>query len=133
MRFLYLFPNTFSYPTTMTLSYLRSGLSLKYVPIDAPPRGKGTKSKIHLLSDGARFLLIITRIATLFSPLRIFLPVSAVLFLAGLGYYLFTFVTSHRFTSGAMLLILTSLTIFMLGLISEQISLLRMDRTEDPK
>ncbi len=81
LRYLYLLPNTFSYPTTMTMAYLRSGLSLKYIPIEAPPRGKGSQSKIRLFSDGARFFLIITKVATLYSPFRVFLPLSAFLFL----------------------------------------------------
>lgn len=131
LRYLYLLPNTFSYPTTMTMAFLRSGLSLKYIPIDADERGKWSKSKIKLFSDGARFFLIITKIATLYSPFRIFLPASAILFLTGSGYYLYTFLTMHRFTNMSMLLFLTSLTTFMLGLISEQISQLRMDRSED--
>ncbi len=131
LRYLYLLPNTFSYPTTMTMAYLRSGLSLKYIPIDAPPRGKGSKSKIRLFSDGARFFLIITKIATIFSPFRVFLPISAALFLTGFGYYMYTFLTFHRFTNMSMLLLMSSIIIFMLGLVSEQISQLRMDRSED--
>jgi len=131
LRYLYLLPNTFSYPTTITMAYLRSGLGLKYVPIEAPPRGKGTKSKIRLLTDGARFFLIITRIATIYSPFRVFLPLSATMFLTGCGYYVYTFLTTHRFTNMSMLLMMSSIIIFMLGLVSEQISQLRMDRTED--
>jgi glycosyltransferase involved in cell wall biosynthesis len=131
MRYLYLFPNSFSYPSTMTMAYLRSGLSLKYVPIDAPPRGKGSKSKIRLFSDGARFILIITRIATIYSPFRVFLPLSAFFFITGCGYYFYTYMISHRFTNMSMLLFSTSVIIFMLGLVSEQISQLRMDRTEE--
>ena len=130
LRYLYLLPNTFSYPTTMTMAFLRSGLSLKYIPIDAPPRGQGSKSKIRLFSDGAIFFLIITKIATIFSPFRIFLPLSAGLFFTGCGYYLYTFLTMHRFTNMSMLLLMSSIIIFMLGLVSEQISQLRMDRTE---
>jgi glycosyltransferase involved in cell wall biosynthesis len=133
LRYLYLLPNTFSYPTTMTMAYLRSGLSLKYLPIDAPPRGKGSKSKIRLFSDGARFFLIITKIATIFSPFRIFLPLSAVLFLIGTSYYIYTFLTHHRFTNMSMLLFMCSIIIFMLGLVSEQISQIRMDRTEEDR
>jgi glycosyltransferase involved in cell wall biosynthesis len=131
LRYLYLLPNTFSYPTTMTMAYLRSGLSLKYIPIDAPPRGQGTKSKIRLFSDGARFFLIITKIATIFSPFRVFLPLSAAMFFAGCGNYLYTFLTLHRFTNMSMLLFSTSVIVFMLGLVSEQISQLRIDRTEE--
>jgi glycosyltransferase involved in cell wall biosynthesis len=130
LRYLYLLPNTFSYPTTMTMAFLRSGLSLKYIPINAPPRGKGSKSKIRLFSDGAKFLLIITKIATIFSPFRVFLPLSGSLFFTGSLYYLYTFITTHRFTNMSMLLFATSVIIFMLGLVSEQISQLRMDRSE---
>ncbi len=131
MRYLYLLPNTFSYPTTMTMAFLRSGLSVKYISIEAAPRGKGSKSKIRLFGDGARFFLIIMKIATLYSPFRIFLPVSAILFLTGCGYYIYTFLTAHRFTNMSMLLVMSSIIIFMLGLVSEQISQLRMDRSEE--
>jgi len=131
LRYLYLLPNTFSYPTTMTMAFLRSGLSVKFISIEAAPRRKGSKSKIRLFSDGARFLLIITKIATLYSPLRVFLPLGAALFLTGSGYYIYTFLTMHRFTNMSMLLFMSSIIIFMLGLVSEQISQIRMDRTED--
>jgi glycosyltransferase involved in cell wall biosynthesis len=131
MRFLYLLPNTFSYPATLTMAYLRSGLSLKYVPIEAPPRSQGSQSKIRIFADGTRFFLIITRIATIYSPFRIFLPLSAILFLTGCVYYLYTYLTVHRFTNMSMLLFMSSLIIFMLGIVSEQISQIRMDKTED--
>ena len=127
--YIYLLPNTFSYPTTLTLGYLRSGRSVKYVPIRVARRLG--KSKIKLLRDGARFLLIITKIATLFAPLRIFLPVSLLFAATGLGYYLYTFITAHRFTNMSALLLTTSVIIFMMGLISEQICQMRHDRTED--
>jgi glycosyltransferase involved in cell wall biosynthesis len=128
-KFIYLLPNTFSYPSTITMAYLRSGLSIKYVPIQTLAR-KG-KSKIRLFQDGIRFLLIITRIATLFSPFRVFLPVSLLFFFTGLGYYLFTYITMHRFTNMSMLLLSSSVIIFMMGLVSEQISQMRYDRVED--
>jgi len=128
-KYIYLLPNTFSYPSTITMAYLRSGLSVKYVPIQTQAR-KG-KSKIRLFQDGIRFFLIITKIATLFSPFRIFLPVSLTFFLTGLGYYIFTYITQHRFTNMSMLLLSSSVIIFMMGLISEQISQMRYDRVED--
>jgi glycosyltransferase involved in cell wall biosynthesis len=128
-KFIYLMPNTFSYPSTITMAYLRSGLSIKYVPIQTLAR-QG-KSKIKLFQDGIRFFLIITRIATLFSPFRVFLPVSFTFFITGLGYYLFTYVTQHRFTNMSMLLLSSSVIIFMMGLVSEQISQMRYDRVED--
>ena len=110
--FIYLLPNTFSYPTTLTMAYLRSGLSVKYVPIQT--KARLGKSKIKLLQDGIRFLLIITKIATLFSPLRVFLPVSVLFFLTGSGYYLYTFLAWHRFSNMSALLFSTSVIIFMI-------------------
>ncbi len=125
-QFIYLLPNTFSYPTTLTMAYLRSGRSIKYVPIQT--RSRHGRSKIKLMSDGTRFFLIITKIATLFSPLRVFLPISLALFLIGLGYYVFTFSTQGRFTNMSALLFSSALIVFMMGLVSEQISQMRYDR-----
>ena len=128
-KFIYLLPNTFSYPTTLTLAYLRSGRTIKYTPIDAKKRLG--KSKIKLIQDGTRFLLIIIKIATIFSPLRVFLPVSFLFFGSGFLYYLYTFLTAHRFSNMSLLLFSSSIIIFMMGMISEQISQMRIDRTED--
>lgn len=127
VSFLYFLPNTYSYPTTLTLGVLRSGLSLKYIPIRAQKRKSGDSS-INLLSDGIRFFLIITKICTLYSPFRVFLPVSFMTFTVGVFYYLYTFITSGRFTNMGLLLFTTSVIIFMLGIISEQISQLRFER-----
>lgn len=128
-KFLYLFPNTYSYPSTLTLSVLRSGRSLKYVPIKTADRVG--KSKLKLFRDGVRFLMIIIKIATLYSPLRILLPISVALFILGIGYYVYTFVTQHRFTNMSALILSTSLMIFVLGLISEQIAQMRFERSEE--
>jgi len=128
LRFIDLLPNTFSYPTTLTLAFLRSGLTVKYVPIQTLYRAG--QSKISLITDGILFLLIITKIATLFSPFRIFLPVSLFFFLGGLANYIYTYVTQNRFTNMSVFALTTSVIIFMLGLISEQIALLRMERQE---
>jgi len=127
--FLYLLPNTYSYPTTLTLGVLRSGWSLKYVPIKTRARGAG-KSSIRLIRDGVRFFMIITKICTLYSPLRIFLPVSFAIFMTGFLYYMFTLITSSRFTNMSALLITTSIIVFMMGLISEQICQMRYERRE---
>jgi glycosyltransferase involved in cell wall biosynthesis len=127
--FLYLLPNTYSYPTTLTLSVLRSGWSLKYIPIKTRARSAG-KSSIRLIRDGVRFFMIITKICTLYSPLRIFLPVSFVLFLMGLLNYIYTLLTQGRFTNMSALLFTTSIVIFMMGLISEQICQMRYERRE---
>ncbi len=126
MRFIDLLPNTFSYPSTMTLAFLRSGLTVKYVPIQSLYRSG--QSKISLISDGIRFLLIIAKIATLFSPFRVFVPVSVFFFICGIANYAYTFMTQSRFTNMSVLLLTAAVIIFMLGLVSEQIALLRMEQ-----
>jgi hypothetical protein len=128
LRYIDLLPNTFSYPTTLTLAFLRSGLTVKYVPIQTLYRAG--QSKISLVTDGVRFLLIITKIATLFSPFRVFLPVSIFFLLGGVTNYVYTYVTAHRFTNMSVFLFTTAVIIFMLGLISEQIALLRTERLQ---
>lgn len=129
-QFLPLLPNTFSYPTTITMAVLRSGFSLSYIPIRTSRR-KG-KSKIKLFRDGSRFLLIILKIATLFSPMRVFLPVSAIVFLLGLGYGLFKVVfLDGRYGPTSAMLITMSVLIFMVGLVSEQVAQLRYERSEN--
>jgi glycosyltransferase involved in cell wall biosynthesis len=129
LQFIHLLPNTFSYPSTLTLAYLRSGLGVKYIPIETRRR-KG-KSKIKLFQDGARFFIIITKIATLFSPLRVFLPISFLFFIVGSAYYIYTFITANRFSNMSALLFSTSVIIFMMGLVSEQITQLRYDRHQN--
>jgi glycosyltransferase involved in cell wall biosynthesis len=126
-QYIYLLPNTFSYPSTITMAYLRSGRSVAYVPIETARRVG--KSKIKLVRDGTRFLLIITKIATLFAPLRIFMPVSVVFFLLGLGYYAFTYLTQGRFTNMSALLLNSGVIVFLIGLVSEQVTQLKYDRT----
>jgi glycosyltransferase involved in cell wall biosynthesis len=130
--FIYLLPNTYSYPTTITLGVLRSGRSVKYIPIHSKSRAGG-KSKVRLFRDGVRFFMIITKICALYSPLRVFLPISLLMFLLGLGYYTFTFIMWQRFTNMSALLFTTSILVFMLGLISEQIAQMRFERSEGDK
>ncbi|MDE2197137.1 MAG: glycosyltransferase family 2 protein [Gammaproteobacteria bacterium] len=119
-EFLHLLPNTFSYPTTITMAFFRAGYRVGYVPITAHKR-IGT-SHIRPLHDGMRFVLIIFKIGTLYSPLKIFLPISLVFFMTSLCYYLYTFLTEHRFTNMSALLFITSVLIFLIGLVSEQIT-----------
>jgi len=128
-QFLSLLPNTYSYPTSMTLGVLRDGRCVKYVPIKLNNREAG-KSDIRIIRDGLKFIMIITKICTLYSPLRIFLPVSFFMFLVGLGYYIYTYITSGRFTNMSALLFSTSVIIFMMGLVSEQVSQMRYERSE---
>jgi glycosyltransferase involved in cell wall biosynthesis len=125
--FLHLLPNTYSYPATMTLSVLRSGLSVKYIPIKIRKRKAGN-SNVKIIRDGVRFFMIITRICTLFSPMRIFLPVSCLMFVLGMTNYIFTLATRGRFTNMSALLFVTSILIFMMSLISEQICQMRFER-----
>lgn len=127
-RFIYLLPNTFSYPTTITLAFFRAGLPVRYVPIEA--RARAGKSHIRIVRDGIRFLLIILRIATIFSPMKVFLPMSVAVFFVGLGRYLWTYFTVKKFTNGSQLAFVTSLILFALALISEQVAALRFDRSE---
>jgi len=129
-KFLYLLPNTYSYPTTLTLAVLRDGRCVKYVPINLKGRKAG-KSDIKIIRDGLKFIMIITKICTLYSPLRIFLPVGFFMFLVGLGYYIYTYITFGRFTNMSALLFTTSVIIFMMGLVSEQVSQMRYERNED--
>lgn len=119
-EFLYLLPNGFSYPTTITMAFFRAGYHLAYVPIVAHKRTG--KSHIQPFQDGVRFLLIIFRIGTLYSPLKVFLPFSLAFFVTGLGYYLFTLYTTHRFTNMSALLFIASILVFLIGLVSEQIT-----------
>ena len=126
-NFLYLLPNTYSYPTTLTLGTLRSGMSVKYVPVKIKKRQTGT-SNIKMMRDGVKFFMIITRICTLYSPMRVFLPVSFVMFLLGLINYLYTFIMHGRFTNMSVFLFVTAVLIFMMSLISEQICQMRFER-----
>ncbi len=130
-RFIYLLPNTFSYPTTLTLAFMRTGHSVKYIPIKAAKRVG--KSKIRIFRDGARFFLIIVRIATFFSPFKVFFPIAFASAILGIANYAYTFFTRHQFTTGSALLLMQAVIIFTLALVSEQIAQLRFDRSEDER
>ena len=121
-EFLYLLPNGFSYPTTSTMAFFRAGYSVTYVPIHAAKRIG--KSHIQPMKDGVRFFLIIFKIATLFSPLKMFLPIAVILFLMATGWYGYTLYEFGRFTNMSALLYTGSVMIFLMGLISEQITAL---------
>ncbi len=119
-QFLYLLPNGFSYPTTITMAFLRSGYPTTYIPIEAQQRSG--KSNISPFRDGSRFLLIILKVGSLFSPMRLFFPISLLIFITGAGYYAYTYITAQRFTNMSAVLFLASLFVFLIGIISEQIS-----------
>jgi glycosyltransferase involved in cell wall biosynthesis len=123
-KFLYLLPNKFSYPTTSTMAFFRSGLPVGYVPIRAMQRSGNRKSHIRLFHDGFRFLIIILKIGALFSPMRFFLPVSACLFVIGLSYYGYSYYSWGRLTNMSVILFMSALFTFLIGIVSEQISAL---------
>jgi glycosyltransferase involved in cell wall biosynthesis len=125
LEFLHLLPNGFSTPTTTTLAFIKAGYSVCFEPIEAMTR-QG-ESKIRLGSDGVQFLVILLKVITIFSPMRIFLPLSAASFLVGSAYALWTIATQSHVTNSSVLLILLSVIIFLVGLVSEQISSLRFE------
>lgn len=125
-EFLHLLPNGFSYPTTSTMAFFRSAYPVAYIPI--PVAKRIGRSHIRPLRDGVRFLLIIFKIATLYSPLKLFAPAAATFFLIGLGYYGWTFAMQGRFTNMSVLLFSAAVIIFLIGLISEQITALTYRR-----
>ena len=126
-QFLYLLPNGFSYPTTITMAFLRSAYPICFEPI--PVAKRIGKSHIRPLRDGMRFFVIIFKIATLYSPLKIFLPISSLFFATGFGWYAYTYMTDGRFTNMSMLLFSASVIVFLIGLISEQITALTYSRS----
>lgn len=128
--FVYLLPNGFSYPTTLTIAFFRAGYAVKYHPFSAAKRHAATSSKVRPLKDGFRFLLTLTRLAVLFVPLKIFLPVSLFLTLSGGGYVITQLMFYRRFSGFGGLVTTIGIFIFMLGLISEQIALLRLVNSE---
>ena len=127
-EFLYLLPNGFSYPTTSTMAFFRNGYSVAYHPIHANQR-KG-KSHINPLKEGLRFLLIIVKVATLYSPLKIFAPAALLNLLMGLGLYAYTYSTAERFTNMSLLLFMGSILILIFGLLAEQITTLMYKKSD---
>jgi glycosyltransferase involved in cell wall biosynthesis len=127
-EFLYLLPNGFSYPTTITMAFFRAGYPIAYVPIRAQQR-EG-RSHIRPVRDGARFFLIIFRVGTLYSPLKVFAPVSLLIFSAGLLNYAYTYVNQGRFTNMSALLLMSAIFVFLIGLVSEQITNLLYSRRD---
>ena len=125
LEFLHLLPNGFSTPTTTTLAFMKAGYSVRFEPVNAGRR-EGV-SKIRLGPDGVQFFMILLKVITIFSPLRLFLPISAVAFLVGAAYAVWTIVTQSHVTNSSVLLILLSVVILLVGLVSEQISSLRIE------
>ncbi len=127
-EFIHLLPNRFSTPTTTTLAFVKAGYNVMFEPVEARPRVG--HSKIRLLRDGAKFFLIVVKVVTIFSPLRVFLPVSLASFVVGLGYAVWTIVTQSHVTNSSVLLIMLGVVVFLMGLVSEQIAALRFEGRE---
>jgi glycosyltransferase involved in cell wall biosynthesis len=127
-EFLHLLPNGFSYPTTSTMAFFRSGYTVAYEPIDV--RQREGRSHLRIWRDGMRFLIIIFRIGALYSPLKLFLPVSVSIFFVATALYGYTYATEARFTNMSALLFMTSLLTFLIGIVSEQITNLMFARRE---
>ena len=128
VEFIHLLPNGFSTPTTTTLAFIKAGYSVRFEPVDAAQR-EGA-SKIRLGSDGVHFFLILLKVITIFSPMRVFLPLSLASFAIGGAYAVWTIFTQSHVTNSSVLLILLSVIIFLVGLVSEQISSLRFERRD---
>lgn len=128
-EFLHLLPNGFSYPTTITMAFFRSAFPVAYVPVPVARR-EGTTSHIRPIKDGLRFLLIIFKIATLYSPLKLFVPTAFAFAALGLGHYAWTFASQGRFTNMSALLLSAAVIVFLVGLVSEQITSLTYRRDE---
>jgi hypothetical protein len=122
LSFLELLPNGFSYPTTITMAFFRSGYSVKYIPINVLQRTG--ESHISIFKDGLKFLLIIFKMGTLYSPLKFFIPLSVFILSSGILHYLYTYIVDQRFTNMSLLLLITAMFIFIFGLISEQVTML---------
>lgn len=127
-EFIHLLPNGFSTPTTTTLAFIKAGYSVVFEPVEA--RLRVGQSKIRLLRDGAKFSLIVLKVVTIFSPLRVFLPVSLASFAVGLGYAMWTIATQSHVTNSSVLLIMLGVIVFLMGLVSEQIAALRFEGRE---
>jgi glycosyltransferase involved in cell wall biosynthesis len=124
-EFVHLLPNGFSTPTTTTLAFIKAGYNVAFEPVHA--RERTGASKIRLARDGVKFMMIILKIVTLFSPLRVFLPISVAAFLLGAGYALWTIYWQQHVTNSSVLLIMLAVIVFLVGLVSEQISALRFE------
>lgn len=123
--FIFLLPNGFSTPTTTTMAFIKAGYSVHFEPVDA--RQRTGHSKIRLSSDGVKFLVIILRVITIYSPMRIFLPIAGVSFTLGVAYAAWTIATQMHIANSSVLLIMFGVVVFLVGLVSEQISAQRFD------
>ena len=130
-EFIHLLPNGFSTPTTTTLAFIKAGYNVTFEPIEAQPRLG--RSKLRVARDGARFFLILLKLITIFSPLRIFVPLSAFAFAVGIAYGLVNFAVAGRIPNGAVVLLLFSVIVFLVGLVSEQIASLRFSSSDQSR
>ena len=125
LEFLHLLPNGFSTPTTTTLAFIKAGYNVTFEPVEA--RARQGHSKIRFWRDGLNFLLILFKVITIFSPFRVFMPIAGASFALGTGYAIWTLVTQRHIAPASVLLILLAVQVFLIGLVSEQISALRFE------
>lgn len=130
LSFLYLLPNGFSYPTTSTMAFFRAGYSVGFVPIEV--RRRTGRSHINLLRDGLRFFLIIFKVGTLYAPLKVYFPMAVLMAALGVLNYVLSAVStgSLRFTNMSTLLVLAGMIVFLMGLLSEQLTNLQYKNVE---
>jgi glycosyltransferase involved in cell wall biosynthesis len=130
MEFVHLFPNGFSYPATSTLAFVKAGYNVCFVPVEGKKRSASSKSKMRPFREGGRFLMIVLRLVSLFSPLRVFLPFVVLSFSLGFGYMVYTIVTEVHVTNTSVLLIIGAIVMFLFGMLAEGIATLRFERKE---
>ena len=130
ISFLHFCPNGFSFTTTITLAYLREGFSVKYVPIEADVR-VGRSSSVRFLRDGYKTFLLIIRVIVLFNPLKVYIPASLFIFSAGVIFTIYGIIAYGRAPNTGVLAILSSIILFFMGILADQISSIRRERRLD--
>jgi glycosyltransferase involved in cell wall biosynthesis len=128
LKYLHICPSGFSFSTTSTMALFNRGCSVAYIPIEVNKRiGKSTVS----IGTGIDTLILILRIAVLFDPLRLFIPISVSIGLVGAVWNIPYFLSGRGIIStGSTMTILTAVLVFGLGLLCDQISQLRLERYE---
>jgi len=120
---LHIMPNGFSFSTTSTLAFLKEGYTIGTIPIVVEER-VGRASNVKFFKDGGKTIMLILRIIMLFNPLKIFLPSSLIIILAGFSFGLYGYLMTERFSNGAIVLTILGMFLFFIGLVADQISIL---------
>ncbi|MCX6175432.1 MAG: glycosyltransferase family 2 protein [Ignavibacteriales bacterium] len=128
LKLLHLFPDGFSFSTTSTIAFLNLGLNVGYYPIKTNKRIG--KSSVRQLKHGSNVLLLILRLIILFNPLKVFVPISFLIFMLGIIYEVMQGIVMiesghERLIPGAFFLMITGILIFFFGLVVDQVSEMR--------